>query len=115
MPGGIRNRWYFELILGVIRGITVSRNGKIIAGSSGDLLGPISDVSQPTTRQGCEQAKDFLDQAVQVPLLLHHVTLQVNSQEQLPSMGLKKLKHSDPLDDSIFSKRIGEGVLYTLY
>ena len=81
MPGGIRNRWYFELILGGIRGITVSRNGKTIAGSSGDLLGPISDVSQPTTRQGCEQAKDFLDQAVQVPLLLHHVVinLQVNS------------------------------------
>ena len=42
-------------------------------------------------------------------------TTPVNSQEQLPSMGLKKLKHSDPLDDSIFSKLIGEGVLYTLY
>ena len=80
-PRGIRNRWYFELVLGGIRGITVSRNGKIIAGSSGELLGPISDVSQPITCQGCEQAKDFLNQAVQVPQLSHHIVinLQVNS------------------------------------
>lgn len=55
--------WYFDLKLGGLRGISVVRDGKELPR---DKFGPISRVSTPSTRKLCTQAKDFLDQAVQV-------------------------------------------------
>ena len=66
MPGGIRKRWHFELLLGGIRGITVKRCGELVANTKGEQLGPIVDLTHPLTRKGCTQAKDFLNQAIQV-------------------------------------------------
>ena len=65
MPGSSK-KWQFELLLGGLRGITVSRGGKQVTNSKGTLLGPIVNVSTPSTRKSCYQAKDFLEQALQV-------------------------------------------------
>ena len=58
--------WYFDPKLGGLRGVSVVRDGKDL----GEKYGPICDVTVPLTRKLCAQAKDFLDQAVQVCLPL---------------------------------------------
>jgi len=66
MSGRGAKRWHFDLKLGGLRGIAIVRGGREINDRQGKSVGPLTHISQPTTRKGCAQAESFLPYALQV-------------------------------------------------
>lgn len=66
-----------------------------------DKSGNSSQEKQDSTNEDSDHTSLLLDSSQEITCTPN------SSQEQLP-VSAKKLKHSDPLDDSIFSKRFGK-------
>lgn len=58
-------RWHFDVRA---NGIFVLKGGRDLKDKSGKEVGPVKDISVPTTRSACQQAASFLNFAVQVSI-----------------------------------------------